>query len=263
MRSEAELRVDANRNFGDAYRVLVRHTPGGEIRERDGLLAFTSRLPIPVLNGCIVTGAVPRSALTEALRWLADAGVSHSLWVDGASVGDRGLEMARDVATAAGFDPHADYPGMVLHRVPPAPPPAPGVEVVPVDPSDAHHVDEYLGVWEADGVPRVVAERLFSTGFITDPDVRLFTGRLDGVGVGTSAAIRGGDIAGVVSVATLPAARRRGVGTAVSWAAAEAARTWGCETSVLQASAMGESVYRAMGFRTVVTYLTLVRRAST
>ena len=95
-----------------------------------------------------------------------------------------------------------------------------------------------------------------------DPDVRLFTGRLDGRPVATSIAIRSGDVSGVYGVGTHESARRRGVGTAVTWAAVEAGRAWGCDTIVLQASDMGLPVYERMGFRTVVSYETFAARRS-
>lgn len=41
-----------------------------------------------------------------------------------------------------------------------------------------------------------------------------------------------------------------------TWAAVAAGRAWGCDTIVLQSSEIGFSVYRAMGFRTVVSYVT-------
>ncbi len=55
---------------------------------------------------------------------------------------------------------------------------------------------------------------------------------------------------------TLPDARRRGVGTAATWAAVVAGRAWGRDTIVLQSSEIGFSLYRAMGFRTVVNWVT-------
>lgn len=142
---------------------------------------------------------------------------------------------------------------MVLHPPPEPPAASPGVTVVPV--ADAG-LAEYLGVWVEDGLPPELADRLFSPSFAADPDVQLFTARLDGRPVGTSVAIRTGDVAGVYAVSTLATARRRGVGTAASWAAVAAGRAWGSDTIVLQASEMGFSVYAAMGFRTVVPYAT-------
>lgn len=95
----------------------------------------------------------------------------------------------------------------------------------------------------------------FTTGFrsASCPSVHCVSRR---PAAGTSLAIRTADASGVYSVGTLPDARRRGVGTAVTWAAVLAGRDWGCDTIVLHASEMGFSMYRSMGFRTVVNYVT-------
>jgi hypothetical protein len=53
---------------------------------------------------------------------------------------------------------------------------------------------------------------------------------------------------------TVPDARRRGVAAATTWACVSAARDWHLEIVALQASVMGFSLYRAIGFRTVVSY---------
>ena len=41
----------------------------------------------------------------------------------------------------------------------------------------------------------------------------------------------------------------------MTWAAVNAGREWGSRAAVLQASEMGEPVYREMGFRTVAGYV--------
>jgi GNAT superfamily N-acetyltransferase len=95
-----------------------------------------------------------------------------------------------------------------------------------------------------------------ASSLAADPDVALFTAYLDEAPVGTSIAIRTGDISGVYGVTTDPTARRRGVGTAAAWAAVNAGREWGCHLVTLQATEMGFSSYKKMGFTTVVRYRT-------
>jgi hypothetical protein len=133
------------------------------------------------------------------------------------------------------------------------------VTVVPVG-------EEGLAAWLTvlidGGLPAGVARRLFPPSFAADPDVRLFTARLEGRPVGTSIAIRTGDVSGVYAVGTLAAARRHGVGTSATWAAVGAARAWRCDTVVLQASEMGFASYAKMGFRTVARYAAFSLRDS-
>jgi ribosomal protein S18 acetylase RimI-like enzyme len=145
------------------------------------------------------------------------------------------------------------YPNMVLDPVPEPPRPAEDVVVVPAGPSGG--LEDFLEVSVELGLSRELVERVFSPGFVADPDVQLFTGWLEGRPAGTSLAIRSGDVSGVYNVGVVPAARRRGVGTALTWASVEAGRAWRCERVVLQSSEMALPMYEAMGFRTVVSYV--------
>jgi GNAT superfamily N-acetyltransferase len=55
-------------------------------------------------------------------------------------------------------------------------------------------------------------------------------------------------VAGIYWVATAEKARRQGIGTALTYQALSDARAMGHRLAILQASAMGESIYRQMGF---------------
>jgi GNAT superfamily N-acetyltransferase len=75
-----------------------------------------------------------------------------------------------------------------------------------------------------------------------------FIAFVDGEPVATSSLLLRGALAGIYHVVTLPAARGRGIGAAITAAAMRYARDAGARTAALQASAMGLSVYRALGF---------------
>ncbi|MGH2472037.1 MAG: GNAT family N-acetyltransferase [Candidatus Limnocylindria bacterium] len=152
----------------------------------------------------------------------------------------------------------APYPGMALEPIAEPPAPPSGVTIVPVT---RETLSEHHTMRVGNGLSPDLARLLYSESFAQDPDVRLFTVRLDGRPVAGSVAIRTGHVGGVYAVATIDSARRRGVDTAASWAAVAAIRDWGCDTVVLQATEMGYNVYAAMGFRTVVPYATLKREA--
>ncbi len=61
------------------------------------------------------------------------------------------------------------------------------------------------------------------------------------------------------SVATPPEHRRRGYGAAITAHAARAAFENGADLAWLQTSAIGESVYRGLGFRHVEMHFMLAR----
>ena len=247
MKSDRELVALADENFVASFAKLAEHSVGGECRRLGGAFAYVSGLPIALFNGCVVVRPCAPDELDTALRWVRARAVPHRVFV--AAGFEAGLA---EVAHAHGLerDP-APYPGMALHPVPEAPTPSPDVTVVSVD--DAG-IEEFLSVGTGSGLPRDLAERMFSPAFLGDPDVRGFIGRLRGRPVGYALAIRSERANGVYNVGTLPDARRRGVGTALTWAAAAACREAGLDTVVLQSSEMARTMYEAMGFRTVVRY---------
>jgi GNAT superfamily N-acetyltransferase len=246
MRDTAELVELANENFVFSFAKLADHCDGGGHRRVGGVLAYVTRLPIALFNGCVVVEPATPGALEEALRWVAGHDVPMNLFLA------EGLdpELA-GVAAEHGLerDP-TPYPGMVLHPI--SEPPPPGRVVG--ERVDATGIDDFLGVFTAHGGSRELAEAMFPESLFGDPDVGAFVGRLDGRPVGYSLAIRSARTSGVYNVGTLPEARRRGVGTALTWAAVEWARQAGLDCVVLQSSEMALSMYQAMGFRTVVSY---------
>jgi GNAT superfamily N-acetyltransferase len=64
-----------------------------------------------------------------------------------------------------------------------------------------------------------------------------------------------GDWAGIYWVGSLERYRRRGFGAAVTAHAVNAGLAAGCRSATLQASKLGEPVYRGLGFTTVRQYL--------
>lgn len=70
----------------------------------------------------------------------------------------------------------------------------------------------------------------------------------DGAMIATSILLLEGGLAGVYGVSTLPAHRGRGLGACATAHALSEGRRLGCRTGILQSSAMGESVYRRLGF---------------
>ncbi len=90
--------------------------------------------------------------------------------------------------------------------------------------------------------------RWFTTIMEMGLPAHFYLALLDGKPAATSQLVPAKGVAGIFYVATLPEFRNRGVGYAVTLHACEAGKQMGYQAATLQASPMGEPVYRRMGF---------------
>lgn len=251
---DVDLIAASHQNFIGSYRILAEHAEAGAAYDLHDVFAFTTGADASIFNGCIALDEASEEAFGGALEWLLRRDVPCRVWIHAPAA-----ERLDGVARAYHLDRQEDpYPGMALHPIP-EPPPVPGdiaLEVVE-DGGEACLFE----VYEKIGMSAATVRELFGAGFRTDEDVRMFCGRLEGEPVGTSIAIRTGDVGGVYAVGTAKTARQRGMGTAATWAAIDAVRDWGCHTVVLQSSNMALSIYRRMGFDVVARYVTYLPRA--
>jgi ribosomal protein S18 acetylase RimI-like enzyme len=86
------------------------------------------------------------------------------------------------------------------------------------------------------------------------PDTELFVGYADNQPACTSMLIKTGPVAGIYWVATLEEFRNQGFGKAITVESLVAGRNRGCTFANLQASVMGEPVYRRIGFDNPYNY---------
>jgi GNAT superfamily N-acetyltransferase len=90
-------------------------------------------------------------------------------------------------------------------------------------------------------------------GFDAEGPCALFVGRVGGRAVTTSLAFIGGGAVGIYGVGTDPDFRGRGYGSAATLAGMDWGREKGAELAVLDATELGEPVYRRLGFEAVCT----------
>lgn len=251
-RSDAEVLVVADLNWVEFFRESARRAPGGEVVERDGVVIAAGGSDFPVLaNVAIRTDpSVPDDVVIE----MADAyyrrrGRGYTLLVR-----DHAETSLADRASAAGLATMGGPgPWLVLdERLPDTDPPE-GLEVRRVD--DEAGVATFAEIagrsFATYGMPVEVATQSFDPARWLFPHLALFLGLVESEAVACAACVYSHGVSGVYWVATLPDVRGRGYGEAVTRAAGNAGFDMGAQCASLQASVMGDPIYRRMGYRQI------------
>ncbi|HEC37339.1 MAG TPA: hypothetical protein ENI29_03825 [bacterium] len=84
---------------------------------------------------------------------------------------------------------------------------------------------------------------------LLEPEAKFYTGNLEGKPVSSLMLYLSSGVAGLHAVSTIKEYRSRGFGLVISWKALIDAFKMGYKVGVLQASTLGERVYRKMGFQ--------------
>lgn len=252
---EAQLAAACDANYWRSFAPLARAC-GGAVLEREDIIGVCTGLPVAMLNQGFVTRP-PRDvdrSLRELLAFFDDAGVPFIIRIR------EGVAPTAEEALETMGLPYTDtVPGMALFPIAEAPPPQVcfTIEVV----QDERALSDFQRVAaEGFGMPLDLSRRLFVPEVLAVPEFESYLGYVEGQPVATSTLYSLDGTAGIYNVSTLPTHRRRGLGAAITSRAVMRGKEQGCSVSILQASAMGQPVYEAMGFRTVAPYRTFARR---
>ena len=237
-------RALADRNEVAAYDLIARHAPAGAggRREFGRAVAIASGHPVGYFNPVFVLDAATAAEdVLAAVAWIESAGLPPTVRVhDGADA----HVAARLEARGLELDPEPETV-MVLESIPKAPTPPDGPRIRT---GGTELIEDWHEAFEANERLRAI----LNPDVVADPDVRIAVLDVDGDPVAGAMAFRWDESVGIYTVATVERARRRGYGRAVTWAAIDAGRAaWGSRIAVLQSSAMGGSVYAAMGFEAI------------
>jgi ribosomal protein S18 acetylase RimI-like enzyme len=257
----AELRELSDLNYAEALRDLARRS-GGVVQDQDGLMLYTGMHELPVLvNGAFRTDArlPPAAVLGRAREFFARHGRGYTVHIRAHADGD-----LRVAAEDAGLVPMGDLPGMVLdHRLGDASPPA-GVTLRRVaTAADAAAFGDVMGAAYATyGMPSDVAPACIGRlEVLSAPHIVTFLALLDGTPAAGAMTVVTHGVAGIYWVGTIPDARGRGLAELCTRAAGNAGFDLGGRIAALQASVMGEPIYRRMGYVEVTRYPFLVQLA--
>lgn len=225
----------------------------GEIAERDGVLLVAGATDFPVAYNAVarLDRSVPAAeVLGVADPFFAARGRGYSVMVD-VGPGDDDLVAA---ATDAGHVRVTDSPEMVV-RAPIEPRPAPAdVELRWVD--DLAGVADFFTVGAAAytsiGLPAHVAtDALRDPARFLAPNIHAVVASIGGAPVAAALTLLSHGIAGVYWVATVEAVRGRGLADLVTRAVTNRGFELGAPVNTLQASPMGEAIYRRMGYEEI------------
>lgn len=261
--SDDELAARCHANCIEYARESARRTPAtAEIVEQGGVLLFATASDFPLLaNGAFrLDPSVPADdVIDRADEWFGARGRGWSLGVTSWAGGDDDLVAA---ASAHGLAPLTDMPGMVCDaRLPDVSAPD-GIEVrtITTDADAAAFVAMIDRAYTSLGLPEgVLASMAPAPGRIAPPH-EVTVGAFEGDTLLSGAQVLfSHGIAGVYAVGTAEVARGRGLAELVTRAVTNLGFDGGAPHVTLQASSMGEPIYRRMGYRELYRYVNLTR----
>lgn len=244
-------------NFLESLREQTRSC-GGSVVERDGLVLMRGSHPHALHNNVVRTDPA-LSAVTVMERAHREFGQYGYGFILATLNGEPPLpasELGR-VAASAGMATLVAPPAMFLAKPPAATPIADGCELRPVEKREDSDLFAVVSgrAWETYAIPREAVAMIFADGrFLLSPNVHAVVGFSDGKPAAAAMLLMSHGIGGIYWVGTVPEARGRGLAEACTNAMARRAFELGVELVTLQASPMGESIYRRMGFESLGAY---------
>lgn len=237
------------------YTVACVRAAGGEVHEDPTMTWVYGTNQLAYFNGVFHSTLAEADAperIAERLHFFAERERRMTWWVTPSS---RPVSLPHLLAAQGLREAWRDT-GMALDLATlptTAPPLATGITIAPV--ADAAEMRDWLHAFGVgfdlpDVVTASYGAMLQSVPFGQHPVGPFFLARQNGEPVGTSALFTTAGVAGVYEVCTVPHARGQGIAAALVLAALRAGMARGYRVGVIHASAMGERVYRRLGFRT-------------
>lgn len=248
----ASLENLADLNLADVARIHHRWQPDARLVEQGGLLCHQGTVPIPApFQNCVMRThtALPASeAMDRAETFFG--GASNPYAVHTFSRRDADLEQ---VLSQRGFIRQADMPAMLADQ----PVTAPTIDaswrlaLATSEEDIAAFIHVSAQAYASLGLPSFLTPSYFvKPGALLDPQVSIVIARgQDGAPTAAAMALHTGQMGGLYWVGTLPEGRGAGLAAACTAMATNLAFERGARAVTLQASHMGEAIYRRLGYR--------------
>jgi len=245
------------RGLNDTFATLMPLVDGS-IAVRDGYRVLICRsLPIPPVCGVWIDDPSKdeqiAAALPEAVAEVEAAGVPCTLQV----INDTCPRTVEQAATL-GLTEQELIVGMVVQPDELRAPPPTGEQIRTVD--DPRDLQRVLAVTaQGFGVPEAAIAPIYTDRTLAHPDLAYYLAEIGDQPVSAGVGFHNGGLVGVYSIATPPDHRRHGYGSAIVSQIVSDAAKHGASLAYLQASPMGASVYRKLGFQPVIDFTWLTR----
>jgi GNAT superfamily N-acetyltransferase len=249
-----------HRNLMQYHRESPLWSAGGVVQEEDGLLCYANASSFPImLNGAFRTDdkSDPDFLIGRATNFFTEKDRGFTLWIH--------EEMDEDLMQAAqrqGFAELIRQPEMVCtHRLPAQPLPD-DVEISQVKTTDelAHFAEINASAFSVYGMPPQSVYKTFSKAEkMLVPHVVAVIAYVQGIPASAALTFVHDETAGLYWVGTIEAYRKRGLAKAVVREVTNAGFDLGARISTLQATVMGEPIYKKLGYETVFNHRIYVR----
>jgi GNAT superfamily N-acetyltransferase len=251
---------EAHLNLIESSRRLFELDSGAKIEAGDGWLFGAGRSTHPVISNAAFRmddELDPDELIARARDFFGARGRGFAVWARAGTVEDRELISA---AEATGLQAVYEMPEMVLDGRPEDTSLPAGVELrrVASPPDAAAYWEVATSSYASIGFPPEIFAFYDSHDGLWADGAAAFLAHVDGRPAGIAMTIVSHDVAGIYWVGCTEEARGRGLGRAVTAAAIDSGLEMGATSVSLQASPMGEPLYRRMGFETVFDYRLLM-----
>lgn len=226
----------------------LSHLPNASLVEDAGIVGAMTDVPIAFFNGVGWTRTSDDDAIDRTVARFQREGRAFRWWITPSSepqdliprLERHGLRFIYDSRGMAADMSRVDFSPLERTSL--------EIRQVTDEPALREWARVLTSVFQRSAEEREAWARAYLQRGLRDSPWAQFIGSVDGVTIATSTVLMCGPLAGIYHIATMPEARGRGAGAAMTLVAMRHAFERGATVAALQASEMGESVYRSIGY---------------